>query len=103
MTEPTRKQIKEFWEGCGLFTRQHPLGWDMWYSPDKEFIGNDPPPIDLNNLFKYAVPMLPTTCDMYLSVHWERPGYYTCTIQDIHIKGFRSVFITDKDPALALF
>jgi len=57
----------------------------------------------LGFLFKYAVPKLPTTCDMYLSVHWEKPGYYTCTIQDIHIKGFRTIFITDTDPALALF
>lgn len=53
--EPTQEQIKEFWERCGIeiakFTDRIPL----------ERIGEGgymAHPIDLNNLFEYAVPKL---------------------------------------------
>ncbi len=61
MSEPTQEQVKEFWEGYGFKFYQpvengaidviYPDG-SMCLSPIKLAIL----PIDLNNLFKYAVP-----------------------------------------------
>ena len=52
--KPTQEQIKEFWEGYGVD------GEEETYTRGKqagEFTGRIIyPPIDLNNLFKYAVP-----------------------------------------------
>jgi len=60
MTEPTQEQIKEFWEWCG-FKR---LPAKLWNSPEVPLYKNESgevraifPPIDLNNLFKYALPI----------------------------------------------
>ena len=59
--QPTEQQIKEFWEWCGLKQICSPHD-DMyrrgiWADPieQRRF---DTPDIDLNNLFKYAVPKL---------------------------------------------
>ena len=56
---PTSEQIKKFWKRCGLYAKKHPqFDWFMWYSPDKKYIGNEVPELDLNNLFQWAVPKL---------------------------------------------
>ncbi|KKN74763.1 hypothetical protein LCGC14_0388050 [marine sediment metagenome] len=58
--EPTQEQIKEFWEACGLHHYVSPkekISYEdnHWIAPDgTKYSGY--PPIDLNNLFKYAVP-----------------------------------------------
>jgi hypothetical protein len=56
--EPTQKQIQKFWEWCGFSLHKGSAGfvcekWDKdgtacFYSAEKY------PPIDLNNLFRYA-------------------------------------------------
>ncbi len=61
MKEPTEAQIKEFWEWCGFERKRENSGYylgkpsgyyEYWVLDDyNEF---DLPPIDLNNLFKYA-------------------------------------------------
>jgi len=70
--KPTQEQIREFWEWCG-FERarfeptvkgvskyQYEVGY--WVYPDnitdKMIWSQELPSIDLNNLFKYAVPKL---------------------------------------------
>ena len=54
--KPTEAQIKEFWEWCG-FVEEYEAGTNAWWvkAPDSRGDVNYPP-IDLNNLFKYAVP-----------------------------------------------
>jgi len=59
----TKKEIKEFWEWCGLKVQNAPSGRyfivtypDGSSSMDAGFVRY--PPLDLNNLFKYAVPKL---------------------------------------------
>ncbi len=63
--DPTDAEVKEFWEGCGWI---HDIdkgiffykSKEKWYPPDCTdalHFRVEPPPIDLNNLFKYAVPM----------------------------------------------
>jgi len=44
MTKPTQEQVIEFWEWCGVT-----------YTTDL-YEHHNYPPIDLNNLFKYALP-----------------------------------------------
>lgn len=61
--EPTQEQRKEFWERCGfeygLHLVQHktmPYKITGWKSPDGSWLSEGFPPIDLNNLFRYALP-----------------------------------------------
>ena len=66
--EPTREQIKEFWEWCGFKIELIPYSngvghWEhevLIIYPDGiekyRISTGDYPDIDLNNLFKYAVP-----------------------------------------------
>jgi len=58
---PTEKQIKEFWEWCGFAHPtsirgvKDPSGW--WLYPESPTYAQfNPPKINLNNLFKYAMP-----------------------------------------------
>jgi len=60
MDKPTEAQIKEFWEWCGLVSREvtyQGKTWREWSNSDGGFESRYTPPIDLNNLFKYAVPL----------------------------------------------
>ncbi len=52
MKEPTKAQIKVVWEWCGL--NEQPSG--SWYTDSGEYVYMQIIPIDLGNLFKYAVP-----------------------------------------------
>jgi len=57
MDKPTKQEIKEFWEkyadNCESFNQDK----HRHYRFGNEYY-EDEPPIDLNNLFKYAVPKL---------------------------------------------
>ena len=95
MKEPTEAQIKEFWEWCGFkFT-----GGDWCYAPDRMHHLRRPPTIDLNNLFKYAVPRL---MEYYKSE--STPGYYQTA--NCRMENWVADWIDSDngyDPALALF
>lgn len=93
MEQPTETQIKEFWEWCGL-------PYDG-YGNTSRLKAKNLPVIDLNNLFKYAVPKL---IDMKYEItvrcfdaKWEvnlfagQQPYKDYDLQDV------------DDPALALF
>ncbi len=59
--QPTEAQLKELWEWCGLKQKCSPQN-DMFHrgiwTDAIEWRQFDTPEIDLNNLFKYAVPKL---------------------------------------------
>lgn len=65
MNIPTEEQIKEFWERCGFKWRAYASAYvgevvmkvhdATWVYPDGE-THFKLPPIDLNNLFRWAVP-----------------------------------------------
>ncbi len=63
MTEPTQEQIKEFWEWCGFEEVQYldkrgKVCGTHWAHPLAIGGGSGSLPVlDLNNLFKYAVPI----------------------------------------------
>lgn len=75
MKEPTEEQIKEFWEWCGfkrkLSASENPHYW-TYYSDEIGLISrNDLPPIDLNNLAKWAVPKLIKDTATELEIHFD--------------------------------
>lgn len=107
MTEqkPTDKQIKKFWAWCG-FRLEADIDFFWWYLPDGGHLPlGEQPALDLNNLFKYAVPKLDElgyAFELYRwhEVDWKNAGYgarvyrYTPIVPQPTIMG---------DPALALF
>lgn len=52
---PLDKEIKKLWEWCGFHRREPNISFD-WWSPDNHHWGSNLPVLDLNNLFKYAMP-----------------------------------------------
>lgn len=103
MKKPTEEQIQIFWEWCGFY-QDATKEWDGdgyyvhtgWYSPNKkECCGL--PDIDLNNLFKYAVPKL----SMYELNSYNNDGIHSAWIS-LELDGWHKC-ATSQDPALALF
>jgi hypothetical protein len=102
MTEPTKEQIQKFWEWCRLSTDS--IG--RWYTEDGYFLSSETPKVDLNNLFKYAVPKL--NMPIMLSTFNEEtevilPSYFPDA--NTPEEDFMSppLSVKRKDPALALF
>jgi hypothetical protein len=104
--QPTQEQIKEFWEWCGFkqvenwkqkgFHYENTIKKPNWVAPDEPLIEygiSYLPRIDLNNLFKYAVPKLPAGSLLW---YGNNKGYGVC-INYPHIE------IDNQNPALALF
>ena len=107
--EPTQEQAKEFWEWCGFVGVRHN---DMPYTT-KYLVHNGQkfhkcPPIDLSNLFKYAVPRVPkfSSVELYQELGlWEAVVWVNCkkTHQDTSVT-YKELFKgKDEDPAIALF
>jgi len=99
--KPTEVQIKKFWEWCGFAisgTRYYLPGITLRY-----IVGQ--PEIDLNNLFKYAVPKL--GLNDRIKIGWSPvAGEMLYTVEIIiwsQIGLNEHLMWTDKDPALALF
>jgi hypothetical protein len=94
--EPTQEQIKKFWEWCGFYRDEQ----KWWYKPDGNLWGFfTAPSLDLNNLFKYAVPKLSIL----------RFSYIPETVPELYrwetmkpIQSYLTV-IEGDNPALALF
>lgn len=85
--EPTSEQEREFWERYGFTYFLTPSGW-VWVYPDG-LQNINLPPIDLNNLFKYPVPVL-------IKEDWVKAW-------KILGDWIEEVASYDSDPALALF
>jgi hypothetical protein len=108
MKEPTQEQIKEFWEWCGF--KRLPQGnryyhFELttkvmdWQAPTGETMPYLPR-IDLNNLFKWAVPKLQQTGREVGIIAREASGFEA---KVLHISPQWSSIGRDEDPALALF
>jgi hypothetical protein len=99
--QPTPAEVEEFWERCDLYAEERGA-WSgkkfySWFAPNKLFICDDAPPIDLNNLFRYAVPKLNKPC--YLQYDPDFLEFDAC-VHEHHDSISNS---TNSDPALALF
>ncbi len=124
---PTDEQVKEFWGKCGLVCINNSINQEVstsceamtldkpvsgWYKPDyqkgtsKLISLRDTPPIDLNNLFRYAVPKIemPVMLSTYLSeTEVVLPSYFPDA--ETPEEDFMSppLSVKNEDPALALF
>lgn len=108
--KPTQEQIKKFWEWCGFKYKPDELCGDPrsphvkhaygWRAPDDIKWQSEAPRVDLNNLFKYAVPKLQKqTLDVTLYL-----DCLSCPEAIIYRDNDSKEWITrDEDPALALF
>ena len=98
--EPTQEQIKEFWTWC-----EFDVVGSMCRYPDDKDKGHweELPPIDLNNLFKYAVRILERT-NNYHYIHFGY-NHSSPNITTVQITFLDRLIATgdDDDPALALF
>ena len=56
--QPTEEQVKKFWEWCGFRQNLYQDTSGILYDTPDNLHCIGLPPIDLNNLFKYAVPKL---------------------------------------------
>ncbi len=98
-SQPPKSEIREFWEWCGFkYEDCYPDGKGNWMNvtrPDGKVECHlklslrSFPPIDLNNLFKIAVPKLHTKLG-------DKPTF------DLLV-GWVEDIIYDNDPALSLF
>ena len=99
--KPTDEQVKEFWEWCGF-------KYDTML-PTRAFFWKDPaglcaislPPIDLNNLFKHAVPICINKASM-VELSYSAGGYRG-GVECIAKIGKGRIKVAYNDPALALF
>jgi len=120
----TPAQIQELWEWCGWTHLPYKgdallgkLRDACWIEPGEieQRPGNwhfDLPPVDLNNLFKYAAPKLQDKGHQVELLGFEHKGYRATVYEDGFTQdgaGNYEPFIqpmeqaTDNDPALALF
>ena len=80
--QPTQEQVKEFWFKFGL--RCDNVGWyvpinEVDAVPDYYIGGLSTPDLDLNNLFKYAVPKLePLGYNLLINNDLEMLGWSVC-------------------------
>ena len=101
MKEPTAEQIKEFWGWCGfrfkLSASENP---HYWLDPLGKALPVLPP-IDLNNLFKWAVPKL-NESGLKLRMLGQKRDRKTffCAIGSNNLP---RMYKENKDPALVLF
>jgi hypothetical protein len=91
--QPTPAEVEEFWERCDLYAEERGA-WSgkkfySWFAPNKLFICDDAPPIDLNNLFRYfLIPLIEKDLNLY---------YKVLTMWHIQLQLYQ------KDPAISLF
>jgi len=111
--KPNDEQIKELWEWCGWkvlelpvridYDKEHPMKAYAYYHQSgvegKEWALFPQPELDLNNLFKWAVPKL-SGCELYWYHNDDEWRGFASSGYD---EKLRSAEHYDKDPALALF
>lgn len=99
--KPTKGEVREFWEWCGLKFVQcdcvNPGLYNHSHVEDSNgYIIGKLPPIDLNSLFKYAIPKMAKGHEIRLIIPPNTIDRFIAYIG--HNNG-----IENKDPALALF
>lgn len=107
MNKPTKEQIQQFWEKCGfrfcLSASENP---HYWLDPQGRAV-NSPPPPDLNNLFKWAVPKLDEgefDISLYRLLGEHKEDYTEGWTASVGNDGLNiAVYKSDNNPAIALF
>ena len=111
MKEPTEEQSVKLWKWCGCTVRpsEDYQYYHSLYNPDGDHIMSaikiQPchyPTIDLNNLFKWAVPKLQNKGEVISLIAYECSGF-ACRIARVFTTTGAHTISENKDPALALF
>ena len=106
--QPTPEQVQKFWEWCGWRTIKRSF---LHYSPEQiaspkslslEYAVTSFPPIDLNSLFKWAVPKVEEIYCFSLELLDNGTGTFRVAIYQ-HVFDSKIWFGHNTDPALALF
>jgi len=109
LKEPTKEEQSEFWERCGIY--QDAGVWKDWIYPDG-VKRRRKPPIDLNSLFRWAVPFvercdedcLKPTHPCHISLqNYSQGEHWIASIMPELYKGYKKYEAQNEDPALALF
>jgi len=95
--KPTEKEIKEFWEWCGFTTTLDGHGVTQTVAPNGAWLSRLPD-LDLNNLFKWAVPKIKGLVKLSKS---DNHTDYIATVSDYELN--QEGKIANPDPALTLF
>jgi len=98
MNEPNEEQIKRFWEYWGFTETHNGHGVPVVVANTGEWLSKYPP-IDLNNLFLYAVPKLDYAEVGVDAVHRDMEDYANAEA----VLDGQPYYGKHKDPALALF
>ena len=93
--KPTEEQVRRFWRWCGFSVD----GVGIYHCPDGISEVRYSPKIDLNNLFKWAVPKLRDEYYVQICTYYH-DGEYLAQVDSAMKQGGVAV---NKDPALALF
>lgn len=101
---PTNEQIKELWEWCGLRRGNKGINKNYYTEPDARYytIPVWKLKLDLNNLFKYAVPKLPVEAKIGFYYYGENAGadkYFAFIGKGDNL--YKDAW--SEEPALALF
>jgi len=75
--KPTEEQVKKFWEWCGIYRDLATDGNYRWFKGEEIISpvdGNGDPIIDLNSLFRWAVPTLFQRMDLQSINFSQRPN-----------------------------
>jgi len=86
--EPTKEQIQWFWEQCGFYYETGnpsvsiPATNPYWIYRGGS-IHSTLPPIDLNNLFKYAVPRVPSGWELQICYPYTRDTNYRVVLEKV--------------------
>lgn len=104
MDNLSEEKIKDFWKRCGFKSTKHEIysddstddGWDEidgWQYPDSTTTNARLPDINLNNLFKYAIPKCAEHLEFTIEL-FRGHGYWACNLfyldNEIHKTGYTS-------------
>ena len=102
--EPTPEQIREFWEWCGFVgVRHNDIPYTTKYLVHNGQKFHKCPPVDLDNLFKYAVPKLQGYVITFYPQKINPTDKELTFPVSVTPRGCVEHYKEDEDPALALF
>ncbi len=90
--KPTDVEVKLFWGGCEFLWHGN-IAEDRWYYKG-DYYGASLPPIDLNNLFKFADPILDKLGEHYIILQkkWNDYSVKQATVAFVNIAKFPDEF-----------
>lgn len=95
---PSEAELERLWRWCGFKALDEPdaLGLQLWQYPKERRQSFSLPSLDLNSLFRYAVPQVQAVRSPIRLNWWRGRSWWQADIG-------ATIEVRDEDPALALF